>query len=52
MAGLYWTGRHSEAISRIWRTPLSAAETLNAHTEVDEVLHTTVSLNYRLVPAE
>ncbi|MFE3125472.1 hypothetical protein ACFXHD_18845 [Streptomyces hydrogenans] len=52
MAGLYWTGRHSEAVSRIWRTSLSAAETLNAHTEVDEVLSRPFSLNYRLVPAE
>lgn len=44
VAGLYWTGRHSEAVSRIWRTPLTAEETAAVQAETDEILHTTVAV--------
>ncbi|MEW1678102.1 hypothetical protein [Streptomyces noursei] len=50
VAGLYWTGRHSEAVSRIWRTPLTAAETADVQAEVDEVLHTAVAVHEYLWP--
>ncbi|MFJ3439096.1 hypothetical protein ACIPMU_36890 [Streptomyces cyaneofuscatus] len=50
VAGLYWTGRHTETVSRIWRTPLGAAETADVQAEVDQVLHTTVAVHEYLWP--
>ncbi|MFZ3573829.1 hypothetical protein ACOKM5_43475 [Streptomyces sp. BH097] len=50
VAGLYWTGRHSEAVSRIWQTPHTATEAAVVQAEVDEVLHTTVAVHEYLWP--
>ncbi|MET7585112.1 hypothetical protein [Streptomyces microflavus] len=50
VARLYWTGRHAEAASRIWRTPLGAAETADVQPEVDQVLHTTVAVHEYVWP--
>ncbi|MGW1674586.1 hypothetical protein [Streptomyces sp. NPDC002324] len=50
VAGLYWTCRHSEVVSRLWRDPLSAAEVAEVQAEADRILHTTIAVHEYLWP--